>query len=229
MRERRLFIFLNVAALVGMLILVAQFPPLPVYDARYFPTPMPFIPTVTLDPVLMRTATAVVKQATRAVAQTATSAAQTATPAQQVACAWAWNTQPLPDLTDRVQKAFSEVAMTGITVRAGYYGEDCIDPTTNEHVRFAIRQTDYHLTIQVRDVPDPNYLPYDVMNLLTVLRPFLTTDASGVPPGDITLAFRLPDGTPAETIRVESSVVRFGFEYNYDALGMYSLIGTATP
>src|SRR5215207_2371500 len=175
----------------------------------------------TPDPSLDMTVTAVVltnSYVFEALSRTQTAVAQTAAaptdePGFIANCQWNWNTQPRRDLSEQIQNAYDEQGMTTVTAGASYFGEDCLDPTTREFIRFGAMQTDYYISIQVSDLNDPAAIQNQMIDILTVLRPFFTSDANIVQPGDITFSFRLPDGTPALIMTLDAQVVMTAFAH----------------
>ena len=86
-----------------------------------------------------------------------TPATQTA-PTNSQNCAYVWATQPLPDLTEKVQAAINAAGLAGVNATAEAFGENCIDPQTNKTRSFATMETDFHITAKVTDLTNTDNL-----------------------------------------------------------------------
>jgi hypothetical protein len=93
-------------------------------------------------------------------------------------CAWAWNTQSLPDVSAKVQSALEAAGLTGTTVNAEAFGEDCITGT-GQVDRFAVMETDFRISVKVPNLTEPAALGDLLEQILVVLDAF----PPGVVPG----------------------------------------------
>jgi hypothetical protein len=104
-------------------------------------------------------------------------------------CYFNWATQPLPDLSTQVQEALEKAGLDEVRVRAEAFGENCYDSQTNEVVRFAAMETDYHLTAQVADLKDAEALGNLLERMLVVLDRFPAGSTPGPQPGYVGVQF----------------------------------------
>ncbi len=104
-------------------------------------------------------------------------------------CAWVWDTQSLPDLSTEIQSALATAGLTGITVSAEAYGEDCITASgAVDH--FATMETDFRITMQVASIDDHEALGTLLEQILTGLDAFPPGVAPGPNPGYIGITFQ---------------------------------------
>jgi hypothetical protein len=92
----------------------------------------------------------------------------TETPTNQP-CFFNWATHLLPELTKQVQASLDSSGLSGVTVIAEAYGEDCIDPVTNQSVSFSAMETDFRITANVRNLKDSDNLGDLLEKILIVL------------------------------------------------------------
>ena len=111
-------------------------------------------------------------------------------PANSQNCAYVWATQPLPDLTAKVQSAVNAAGLTGVSVSAEAYGENCIDPQTNKVVDFATMETDFRFTAQVADLKNLENLGVVLEKVLIVLDAFPLGKIPGPQAGYINISFQ---------------------------------------
>jgi hypothetical protein len=105
-------------------------------------------------------------------------------------CYFNWATQPLPDLTSRVQAAMQAAGLTGIHARVEAYGENCYDALTNQAVSFATLETDFSVTVDVTDLKNMELLGNTLERILVVLDDFPTGTVPGPQPGYIGVVFQ---------------------------------------
>jgi hypothetical protein len=124
-------------------------------------------------------------------AETLPTTAPSGTPAAPAigACAWVWANQELIDLTGELARAFQDEGLSGLEIRASAYGENCLDPQTNQVVRFAAMQTDFYLVIAVEDTADHRTAGEWIARSLKVLEPFVPGKVPGPNPGYIGIRF----------------------------------------
>jgi hypothetical protein len=111
-------------------------------------------------------------------------------PANSQNCAYVWNTQPLPDLTEKVQSAIDAAGLSDVKANAQAYGEDCIDPQTNKPSGFATMETDFRITAQVADITDFDNMGGLLEKVLFVLDAFPLGKIPGPQPGYINISFQ---------------------------------------
>ncbi len=125
-----------------------------------------------------------------AIAATPPATSTGATPAAgPVECLWNWNTQPLPDLSGDVQAALDAAGIANAVTSATAFGEDCLDSVTRETRYFATTQTDFAVTLEVKDLADVDALGQLAGEVLAVLDDFPPEQTPGPNPGRITLLF----------------------------------------
>jgi hypothetical protein len=132
-----------------------------------------------------------------ALADTAVPAVQAEEPPQvdtpqpvQVNCAYVWSTRSLPDLSRQVTVAFHKQGMPEVEVDASAYGEDCINSSTNEVVRFSAMQTDFFIAIVIPDPGDIEALGEWIEKIYQVLEEFPAGgELPGPNPGYIGITF----------------------------------------
>ena len=113
-------------------------------------------------------------------------------PAYPPQCAYVWARQELPELSAQVQQAFDEAGMTGVTARAGAYGENCVDEKGNV-VYFATMETDFYVTVKVADLTDTENMGKLLEQILVLLDKFPPDQTPGPQPGYIGVTFQAGD------------------------------------
>jgi len=113
--------------------------------------------------------------------------ATTSTIAQK--CYFVWASRPLPDLSEKIQTAFTEAGQEGISVIAEAYGENCNDAQTNTPVSFGTLETDFRITARVADLKDKDDLGKTLEKILEVLDAFPIGKVPGSEPGTIAISF----------------------------------------
>jgi len=115
----------------------------------------------------------------------------TATPTLPPAgdCYWIWATQPLPDVTARLQAALEAVGLSGATGEAFAYGENCIDYQSGAVRGFAAMETDFTFHLPAADVNDLEALGNLAGQILVVLDQFPVGSTPGPQPGQVEIAF----------------------------------------
>ncbi len=89
-------------------------------------------------------------------------------------CYFNWATQPLPDVSRKIQAAMDRAGLTGVTATAEAFGEDCIDSRTNQAVGFGAMETDFRVAVEVFSLEDREELGRLLERILTVLDEFST-------------------------------------------------------
>ncbi len=104
-------------------------------------------------------------------------------------CAYVWDSRPLEMETNMVQAAFQARGMEDVSVRLQAYGENCIDPDTNQIVRFTTMETDFYLSIQTGSLEDTETMGNQLADSLQVLRAFPEDTFPGPMPGRVFASF----------------------------------------
>ena len=112
-------------------------------------------------------------------------------PATSQNCIFAWATQPLPDLTAKVQAAINAAGLTGVSASAEAYGENCNDSQTNKLNRFSTLETDFFITVKVANLTDTDNMGNLLDKILVVLDTFPAGKIPGPQPGSIAVSFRV--------------------------------------
>ena len=110
-------------------------------------------------------------------------------PATSQNCIFAWATQPLPDLTAKVQAAINAAGLTGVSANAEAYGENCYDSQTNKPVRFSTLETDFYITVKVTTLIDKDILGKLLEKILAVLDSFPPGKIPGPQAGKVNISF----------------------------------------
>ena len=111
-------------------------------------------------------------------------------PANSQKCSYAWATQPLPDLTSKVQSAFNAAGLQDIQASAQAYGENCIDPKTNKVLGFATMETDFHISKKMADLTNREDLGGALEKILIVLDALPLGMIPGPQAGYINISFQ---------------------------------------
>ena len=114
----------------------------------------------------------------------------TGTPAASGNCSFNWATQPLPDLTEKVQASIKAAGLRDVSVVAEAYGENCYDSNTNQPVSFAALETDFHISIKVDDLKDKTSLGNLLDKVLVIMDAFPVGKTPGPQPGLINVSFQ---------------------------------------
>lgn len=103
-------------------------------------------------------------------------------------CAWVWASQPLPEISARLQAAMQAAGVSNVTAYAEVFGENCIS-TQNQVLRFAARQTDFRITVLVDTLANAESLGQTLQKILGVLDGFPPEATPGPNPGYIGVTF----------------------------------------
>jgi hypothetical protein len=113
----------------------------------------------------------------------------TDTPADQP-CYFNWATQPLPDLSAKIQAAIDAAGLKNVTATAEAFGENCYDSQTNQPVSFSAMETDFRLSVPVDNLKDNEKLGNLLNEILTVLDGFTSETTQAPQPGYVGVTFR---------------------------------------
>jgi hypothetical protein len=108
-------------------------------------------------------------------------------------CYFNWATQSLPELSAQVQAAMEAAGLKNIVAIAEAYGENCYGGQDNQPIRFATMETDFRVTVQVRDLQDRETLGSLLDQILVVLDGFPPGATPGPQPGYIGITFQSQD------------------------------------
>jgi hypothetical protein len=92
-------------------------------------------------------------------------------------CAFVWSSRSLPDVSTEINQAFRKEGLGEVEVEASAYGENCVDPNTNQVARFSALQTDFFLNIALDSVEDHQVLGEWIEKSMRVLNQY--------PPGKV--------------------------------------------
>ncbi len=108
-------------------------------------------------------------------------------------CYYNWATQPLPDLSKKVQAAMDSAGLKGVTAKAEAFGENCIDAQTLKVVGFGAMETDFRVAVEVPDLTNRDELGNLLERILIVLDEFSTGSTSGLRAGYVGVRFKSGD------------------------------------
>jgi hypothetical protein len=132
-------------------------------------------------------------------------------------CGWEWATQPLSYLSTQVKTALEKSGLTGVTVAAEAYGENCLT-SAGMVDHFATMETDFRITIQVASLKDREELGTLLEKVLDIIDSF----PLGVVPGpnsgyigldfqaaaeELRLWFKVVDGEKARSLGLHGAVL----------------------
>ena len=117
----------------------------------------------------------------------------TDTPAQDVPyteCGFVWAREPLAELSKEFDTALKAVQPQA----SGYaeaYGENCLN-NQGEVVRFVAMETDFYVTLKVRDLEDKQILGELIEQVLAAVSEFPVNETPGPQPGTVGITFEAP-------------------------------------
>lgn len=126
-------------------------------------------------------------------------ARSTDTPAQEVPyaeCGFVWAREPLAELSREFDSALKAVQPQA----SGYaeaYGESCLN-NQGEAVRFVAMETDFYVTLKVRDLEDKQILGEWIEQVLAAVSEFPVNETPGPQPGYVGITFE----TPSDELRM---------------------------
>jgi hypothetical protein len=109
-------------------------------------------------------------------------------------CAYTWATQPLPELSAKIQTLLDAEGIKGATVSAEAYGENCYDSQVDKVVGFGVMETDFRFTIPVDDPSNKTRLGETVARLLKIINAIPTNEIPGPNRGYIGITFESSKG-----------------------------------
>jgi len=114
--------------------------------------------------------------------------------AEEHPCAYTWATQPLPDLSEKIQGLIEDADLNGVTVRAEAFGENCYDSQANKVVGFAAMETDFRFVVQVEDLSDITHMGETAARLLKILATIPPDEKAGPASGYVGITFESAKG-----------------------------------
>ena len=105
-------------------------------------------------------------------------------------CGFVWAREPLADLSGNFKKALKDIQPQA-NGYAEAYGENCID-NQGEVVRFLAMETDFHVTLRVKDLNDKQALGDLIEQVLGVVSKFPVEQTPGSQPGYVGITFEAP-------------------------------------
>ena len=103
-------------------------------------------------------------------------------------CAYIWASRILPDLSAQLQDDFNNKGFNSLIISAEAYGENCIDPYTNQIKYFTAKQTDFRITFSVDDLSDET-LGNHLYKILSVLSDYRDKNLPGAMLGYVSVRF----------------------------------------
>lgn len=104
-------------------------------------------------------------------------------------CAYVQATHRDANLSTQLNLAFQKAGLTEVEGEVSIVGEDCIDTTTKQIVRFNATQTDFYITIATSSTTDPQGMGDWIGRLNSVLEEFQPGKVPGLNPGYISITF----------------------------------------
>jgi len=105
-------------------------------------------------------------------------------------CSFVWARESLPDLSKDFKEALKDV-QSQANGYAEAYGENCMDSQGNV-VRFLAMETDFYVTLEVKDLQDRQALGELIEQVLDVAAKFPVEDTPGPQPGYVGITFEAP-------------------------------------
>lgn len=102
-------------------------------------------------------------------------------------CGFVWAREPLEDLSQKFNQALKE-AQPQANGYAEAYGENCID-SQGELVRFLAMETDFHVSLKVKDLRDKQANGKLIEQILGVVSKFPAAETPGPQPGYVGVTF----------------------------------------
>lgn len=105
-----------------------------------------------------------------------------ATPMATRPCGYQWANQSLPEVSEQFQQAFDSAGMSGITIRAEAFGENCLNADGSVQ-RFLPMQTDLFLAVTVGEL-SPETIGSQIEQIMPIIQQIPTDTLPG--PGSAT-------------------------------------------
>ena len=105
-------------------------------------------------------------------------------------CGFVWARESLDGISEEFDKVLKET-LPQADGRAEAYGENCLN-NQGEVVRFLAMETDFHVTLQVKDLVDKNAMGVMIEQVLDVLSEFPTEATPGPQSGYVGITFEAP-------------------------------------
>lgn len=106
-----------------------------------------------------------------------------------IPCAFAWVNQPLEEETARLQELLLKNGWNTVEGMLMAYGENCLDVSTDQVVRFTPLQTDFYFTVPVPSVENQNELGFWVERLIQIAEQLPQEELPGITRGYMSILF----------------------------------------
>ncbi len=110
-------------------------------------------------------------------------------PTLAIDCAFVWSNHSLPEVSSEINQAFRQEGFPEVEVEASAYGEDCLNPETNQIVRFVAMQTDFYINVSVEGSNSPQVMGEWVERTVRILEAFPPGKVPGPNAGYIGISF----------------------------------------
>jgi hypothetical protein len=138
---------------------------------RLTPSPSPFLLTATVEAMI----------------DPMVASLEAPTPA--IDCAFVWSNHSLPEVSSEINQAFRQEGFPEVEVEASAYGEDCLNPETNQIVRFVAMQTDFYINVSVEGINNSQVMGEWVERSVRILEAFPPGKVPGPNAGYIGISF----------------------------------------
>lgn len=138
---------------------------------RLTPSPSPFLLTATVEAVIDP------------------NVASLEAPTSAIDCAFVWSNHSLPEVSSEINRTFRQDGFPEVEVEASAYGEDCLNPETNQIVRFLARQTDFYIKVSVEGSNSPQVMGEWVERCVRIIEAFPPEKLPGTVAGYIGISF----------------------------------------
>ncbi len=103
-------------------------------------------------------------------------------------CAYVWATQPLPDISAKLQQRLEKQEVLAAEVNAAAYGENCV-LADGSVARFLARQTDLYFKVPVTDIEDKQTLGEQTVGIINFVQDIPANTLIGTQSGYIQVNF----------------------------------------
>jgi hypothetical protein len=112
---------------------------------------------------------------------------------ESTSCWYAWATQPLPEVTDSLEKYLLEAGYPNVEVVAEAFGENCVLPDGSV-ARFLTMYTDIRITLKVDQLENDRYLAEQAETFLRLILDYPPDKLPGSLEGYLGINFEDPQG-----------------------------------
>ena len=103
-------------------------------------------------------------------------------------CAYVWATQPLPDISAKLQQRLEKQEVLAAEVNSAAYGENCV-LADGSVARFLARQTDLYFKVPVTDIEDKQTLGEQTVGIINFVQDIPANTLFGTQSGYIQVNF----------------------------------------